>query len=146
MPLDITDVSVVLSHSRNEVRAIERILQLLLAPQRLRASGMQARGIFFRVLMARSVRYIPVSLAYDGIEKLRDRVAPELKLIMHRRNLRFHRTRFRLRQANALIWSRRITPARIVARSRIRRSDALVEWASTSRLSQLPSPPTLPIQ
>jgi len=102
-PHAITEAFVVLSEYREEVEGLERLLHILLKPERLRAEWYEGTDDFFLALDAVLSRVNAGDFSHEEIEALPDFVGPELEIMMHRHNFEFRRVRLPLRKGEDVL-------------------------------------------
>jgi hypothetical protein len=90
-PHPITSAFVILSEHREEVEGLEKLLHLLLAPERLRGEWYEGTHAFFSSLQSVLTRINVGGFTYEELLDLPDNVGPELEIMMHRHDFRFRR-------------------------------------------------------
>lgn len=89
-PFPISHIFAVPSEYREEARGLEKLLHMLLKPQRLRAEWYEGTDQFFAMLNSVLSRINAGGFTYDEILETPDVVGPELEIMMHRHQFSFY--------------------------------------------------------
>lgn len=113
-PHPITNAFVVLSEYREEIEGLEKLLHLLLAPERLRGEWYQGTHRFFVSLNSALNRINAGAFTHGEILSLQDHVGPELEIMMHRHKFSFRRIAHPMRrEINPIAVAQSVTPQQI---------------------------------
>jgi hypothetical protein len=114
-PHPITQAFVVRSLYREEVVGLEKLLHLLLKPERLRAEWYKGTEIFFDVLDTVLSRINDGGFDYEELLDMPDFVGEELEIMLHRHDFQFLRIRLPLRKSRDVLEGAQVVlPADIV--------------------------------
>jgi hypothetical protein len=88
-PHPIAHAFVVLSEYREEVAGLERLLHILLKPERLRAEWYRGTPAFFETLDAVLSRINSGGFSHEELLDMPDFVGPEFEIMLHRHEFQF---------------------------------------------------------
>lgn len=139
-PHPITDAFVILSEYREEVEGLEKLLHLLLAPERLRAEWYEGTREFFLALEAVLTRINAGGFTYEELLDLPDIVGPELEIMMHRHDFSFRQITLPIRGGvGFLAGSEPVTPSQIARELRRQAPNRSIERTSSGKLRLPPA-------
>lgn len=97
-PHPITHAFVVRSSYREEVEGLEKLLHMLLEPERLRAEWYEGTKSFFETLDAVLWRINEGGFSHEELLDMPDFVGPEFEIMMHRHDFEFLRIQLPVRK------------------------------------------------
>lgn len=113
-PHPITHAFVVRSKYREEVKGLERLLHVLLEPERLRAEWYEGSSTFFESLDAVLSKINRGGFSHEELLDTPDFVGPEFEIMMHRHNFQFLQISLPCRKgADPIKNAQRVLPAQI---------------------------------
>ncbi len=147
-PHPITHAFVILSEYREEVKGLEKLLHVLLKPERLRAKSEWYRGTkdFFETLDAALSRINGGGFSDEELLDMPDFVGPEFEIMIHPHEFQFLRIPLPVRKSRDPLEDAQSTcPAEISANIRGRSpigiattSETRVNWRSARRIPEEP--------
>lgn len=114
-PHPITHAFVVRSKHREEIKGLEKLLHILLKPERLRAEWYEGTKRFFEMLDAVLSRINAGGFSYEELLDMPDFVGPEFEIMMHRHDFEFLRIPVPVRKGVNLIERAQSTPPTKIA-------------------------------
>jgi hypothetical protein len=97
-PHPITHAFVVRSEYREEVEGLEKLLHMLLKPERLRAEWYEGTSGFFESLDTVLSRVNAGGFTYEELLEMPDSVGPEFEIMSHRHDFQFFRVQLPIRK------------------------------------------------
>ena len=97
-PHPITHAFVVRSKYREEVEGLEKLLHMLLEPERLRAEWYEGTKRFFETLDAVLSRINAGGFTHEELLEMPDFVGPEFEIMMHRHEFQFLKIQLPIRK------------------------------------------------
>ncbi len=127
-PHIINEVFVILSEYREEIEGLEKLLHILLEPQRLRGEWYKGSEDFYLTLNTVLTKINEGNFSQEEIEALPDFVGPELEIMMHAHNFEFRRIHLPLQnKKDVLLSSELTTPFQISELLSIQKFTASIE-------------------
>jgi hypothetical protein len=97
-PHPITHAFVVRSEYREEVEGLEKLMHMLLGPERLRAEWYEGTKSFFETLDVVLSRINAGDFCYEELLEMPDFVGPEFEIMMHRHDFQFLKIQLPIRK------------------------------------------------
>lgn len=114
-PHPITHAFIVRSEYREEVEGLEKLLHMLLEPERLRAEWYEGTASFFETLDAVLSRINAGGFTYEELLEMPDYVGPQFEIMMHRHDFEFLRIQLPLKKGRDPLESTRSASAADIA-------------------------------
>jgi len=114
-PLRIAHAFAIPSEYWEEARGLEKLLHILLRPERLRGEWYEGSGRFFSVLDAVLCRINAAGFSYDELLEMPDFVGPEFEIMLHRHEFFFYALSLPLTKGVDPLESATTTPPECIA-------------------------------